>query len=63
MLTEIQKQNEELGASEQSLRQLAESISAVFWMTDTDKTRMIYVSPGYRENLGPQLCQLVCLRP
>ncbi len=58
MLTEIQKQNEELGASEQSLRQLAESISAVFWMTDTDKTRMIYVSPGYQKIWGRSCASL-----
>lgn len=52
MLTEIQKQNEETVASEQSLRQLAESISAVFWMTDASKSRMVYVSPGYEKIWG-----------
>lgn len=52
MLTEIQMQNEEVGASEQSLCQLAESISAVFWMTDVDKSRTVYVSSGYEKIWG-----------
>jgi PAS domain S-box-containing protein len=52
MLTEIQKQNQEVGASEQSLRQLAESISAVFWMTDADNSRTVYVSLGYETIWG-----------
>lgn len=52
MLTQIQKQNEEVYPNEQSFCQLAESIGAVFWMTDPAKTRMIYVSPGYDKVWG-----------
>ena len=47
MLTHVQARDEELRASEERFRQLAENISEVFWMTDIQKRRMIYVSPGY----------------
>ena len=47
MLTHVQARDEELRASEERFRQLAENINEVFWMTDLQKRRMIYVSPGY----------------
>jgi PAS domain S-box-containing protein len=50
--TSIQKRDEEMRASEQRFRQLAESIGAVFWMTDTTKSQMIYVSLGYEKIWG-----------
>lgn len=53
MLTEIQQHHEEpSGKEERSLHQLAESIRAVFWMTDTSKNRLIYVSPGCEKIWG-----------
>ncbi len=52
MLTEIQQHHDESDSKERSLRQLAESIRAVFWMTDPGKNRMIYVSPGYEKIWG-----------
>jgi len=33
-------------------RQLAENISEVFWLTDTDKNTMLYVSPAYEDIWG-----------
>lgn len=36
-----------LRESEERFRQLAETISEVFWISDPTKTRMLYVSPAY----------------
>lgn len=47
MLIQVQSRDEELLASEERFRQLAENINEVFWMTDVGKNRIIYVSPGY----------------
>lgn len=58
MLTQAPKQNEEVRPNEQSFCQLAESIGAVFWMTDPGKTRMIYVSPGYAKVWGRSCASL-----
>jgi len=58
MLTQIHKQTEEVRPNEQSFCQLAESIGAVFWMTDPGKTRMIYVSPGYEKVWGRSCASL-----
>ncbi|TVP56008.1 MAG: hybrid sensor histidine kinase/response regulator [Gemmatimonadales bacterium] len=33
--------------SEERFRQVTEAIREVFWLTDLDKSRMLYVSPGY----------------
>jgi len=52
MLAHVQRRDEELRASEQRFRQLAETIHEVFWMTDLDKSRMIYVSPAYEQVWG-----------
>lgn len=47
------KQAEEaLRENEERLRQMAENIAEVFWMSSPDKTRMIYVSPAYDEIWG-----------
>jgi PAS domain S-box-containing protein len=58
MLTQIQRRNEEVRASEQRFRQLAESIGAVFWMTDANKGQMIYISHGYEEIWGQSCASL-----
>ena len=52
MLTQVQQRDDELRASEERFRQLAENIREVFWMTDKEKTQMLYVSPGYEEIWG-----------
>jgi PAS domain S-box-containing protein len=51
-VTERTRAEEALRASEERFRQLAESIRQVFWMTDPEKTRMLYVSPAYEEIWG-----------
>jgi PAS domain S-box-containing protein len=37
----------DLRTNEELLRQLAENIREVLWLTDPEKNRMIYISPGY----------------
>ncbi|MBI4310720.1 MAG: PAS domain S-box protein, partial [Chloroflexi bacterium] len=41
-----------LRQQEEQFRQLAETIRSVFWMTDPEKTEMIYVSPAYEDIWG-----------
>jgi len=43
---------EKLRTSEERFRQLAENINEVFWMTNVDKTQMIYISPAYESIWG-----------
>ena len=38
--------------SEERFRQVTENIQEVFWMTDSEKKRMIYISPGYEKIWG-----------
>ena len=38
--------------AEDRFRQMAENIHEIFWVTDLDHTRMLYVSPGYDEVWG-----------
>ncbi len=52
MLTQFQEHSEDLHGSELGFRQLAESIGAVFWMTDSGRSRVIYVSPAYERIWG-----------
>jgi PAS domain S-box-containing protein len=48
----------ELRESEERFRQVVENINEVFWMTDTTKNRMLYVSPGYDEIWGRPAAEL-----
>ena len=41
-----------LRESEERFRQMAENIDEVVWMTDAEKTRMLYVSPAYERIWG-----------
>ena len=52
MSTQTHKGEAEAGASEQSFRQLAEAIGAVFRITDAMEGQVTYVSPGYEEICG-----------
>jgi len=53
---QLQRQNVALRESEERFRQLAENIREVFWMSDTSKDEIIYVSPGY-ETIWGRTCQ------
>ena len=48
--------------SEQHLRQLAEHIREVFWLTDANKKTMIYISPAY-ERIWGRSCKSLYANP
>jgi two-component system, cell cycle sensor histidine kinase and response regulator CckA len=51
-VTEQNRAMRRLRESEENFRQMAESISQVFWMTDPAKARMLYISPAYEAIWG-----------
>jgi PAS domain S-box-containing protein len=51
-ITERKRVEEQLQQSEERFRQMAESITEVFWMTDPDKNQILYVSPAYEKIWG-----------
>jgi PAS domain S-box-containing protein len=61
-ITERKRVEEQLQQSDQRFRQLAESITEVFWMTDPDKQQVLYVSPGY-EKIWGRPCESVYEQP
>ncbi|MGA1134537.1 MAG: histidine kinase dimerization/phospho-acceptor domain-containing protein, partial [Prochlorotrichaceae cyanobacterium] len=48
----VQNRTAALQESEERFRQFAEHIDSVFWMTDTHKQVMLYVSPAYEKIWG-----------
>lgn len=46
------KAEDALRQSERRFRQVVEHIREVFWLTNPEKTRMLYISPGYEEIWG-----------
>ncbi len=61
-VTERNQALETLRESEQRFRQMAESIDEVFWMTDTAKNEMLYISPGY-ERIWNRRCEELYAAP
>jgi PAS domain S-box-containing protein len=57
-LAERQRAEEKTRESEKLFRQLAESIREVFWMTNLEKTEMVYISPGYEQIWGRSCASL-----
>src|ERR1700722_11814530 len=47
---------------EEHLRQLAENVSEVFWMTDRAKREVLYVSPSY-ETVWGRTCESLLQQP
>lgn len=51
-ITERKQVEEQLRQSEERFRQMAESITEVFWMTNPNKSQILYVSPAYEKIWG-----------
>ncbi|MBW4576276.1 MAG: PAS domain S-box protein [Aphanothece sp. CMT-3BRIN-NPC111] len=51
-IIERQRAEESLQESEQRFRQLAENIHEVFWLSDSHKLQILYISPAYEEIWG-----------
>ncbi|MEZ0327328.1 MAG: PAS domain-containing protein [Fimbriimonas sp.] len=51
-VTEQRGSERALRESEERFRQLAEAISAVFWITDVSDNKVLYVSPAYEDAWG-----------
>jgi PAS domain S-box-containing protein len=58
-IQQLSLQNEALRESETRFRQLAESIHEVFWMTNVERTQMLYISPTYEEIWGRSCASLL----
>jgi len=61
-ITERKRAEEVLRQTQEQFRQLAENIREVFWMTDPEKTQMLYISPGYEDVWG-RTCQSLYASP
>ncbi|HEV3138239.1 MAG TPA: PAS domain S-box protein, partial [Pirellulales bacterium] len=51
-ITDRKRSEEAVRASEQRFRQLAENIEEVFWVSEFDPRRILYVSPAYERIFG-----------
>jgi PAS domain S-box-containing protein len=61
-VTERQRAQQALRASEERFRQLAHHIREVFWMSDASRAEIMYVSPAYEEIWG-QSCESLYAAP
>ena len=61
-ITERKHAEAALRESEHRFRQVTESIDEVFWLTDTDKNRMVYISPAY-EKIWGRSCESLYASP
>jgi len=61
-VTERKKAQQALAESEFRFRQLTESITEVFWLTDPFKNEMLYISPAY-EKIWGRSCQALYASP
>jgi PAS domain S-box-containing protein len=57
-ITERKQVQEALRASEERFRQMADHIQQVFWMSNVNKSQIIYVSPAYEEIWGQPCSRL-----
>ena len=51
-ITNLKQTEAALRQSEETFRQFAENIQDVFWMTNVEKTKNIYISPAYEKIFG-----------
>jgi two-component system cell cycle sensor histidine kinase/response regulator CckA len=61
-VTERKRVERELLESEERFRELTENIHEVFWVSDLEKTQMIYVSPAY-ERIWGRSCESLYASP
>ena len=61
-ITERKRSEETLRDSQERFCQLAENIREVFWMTDPEKNRIIYISPAY-EGIWGRTCESLYASP
>jgi len=59
---ELSRRTEQLRASEERFRQIAENIHEVFWIASPDMGKLIYVSPAY-EDIWGCTCKSLCEKP
>ena len=57
-ITERKRAEEVLRENEERMRQIAETITEVFWTADPQISRMLYISPGYQSVWGRSLASL-----
>ncbi|MDB6024600.1 MAG: sensor hybrid histidine kinase [Verrucomicrobiales bacterium] len=55
---ELARQAEELQNKDERFRELAEQIGEVFWITNVDKTQLLYVNPAYEKIWGRKCASL-----
>ncbi|WP_413172259.1 CBS domain-containing protein [Anabaena azotica] len=61
-ITESKNAEQALQESEQKFRQLAENLQQVFWMTDPERSQILYISPAY-EKIWGRSCQSLYENP
>ncbi|MBI4552731.1 MAG: GAF domain-containing protein [Candidatus Latescibacteria bacterium] len=61
-VTRRKRVEERLKESERRFRQIAETVREVFWMSDSQKSEMIYISPAY-EGVWGRTCQSLYEQP
>ncbi|MGB3204254.1 MAG: PAS domain-containing sensor histidine kinase [Crinalium sp.] len=61
-ITERQKVEELLKESNERFQQLAENINEVFWLSNPQKSKTIYISPAYQEIWG-RTCESLYQKP
>lgn len=61
-ITALRRVEDSLRESEERLRQMAENIDEVFWMTDARKRQLLYVSPAF-ERIWGRPCDVLIKNP